>query len=44
MCPLKDNIPTIKCHEKCGFKINNSFKTEDTIGNLQEYLLMIKEQ
>ena len=44
MCPLKDNIPAIKCYEKCGFKINNSFKTEDTVGNLQEYLLMIKEQ
>lgn len=43
MCPLKDNIPAIKCYEKCGFKINNSFKTEDTIGDLQEYLLMIKE-
>lgn len=44
MCPLKDNITAIKCYEKCGFKINNSFKTEDTIGDLQEYLLMIKEQ
>lgn len=42
MCPLKDNIPAIKCYEKCGFKINNSFETEDTIGDLQEYLLMIK--
>lgn len=44
MCPLKNNITAIKCYEKCGFKINSSFKTEDTIGNLQEYLLMIKEQ
>lgn len=44
MCPLKNNIPAIKCYEKCDFKINNSFKTEDTIGDLQEYLLMIKEQ
>lgn len=44
MCPLKDNITAIKCYEKCGFKINNSFKIEDTIGDLQEYLLMIKEQ
>lgn len=44
MCPLKDNISAIKCYEKCRFKINNSFKTEDTIDNLQEYLLMIKEQ
>lgn len=44
MCPLKDNIFAIKCYEKCGFKINNLFKTEDTIGDLQEYFLMIKEQ
>ncbi len=44
MCPLKENISAIKCYEKCGFKINKSFKTEDTIGNLQEYVLMIKEQ
>lgn len=44
MCPLKDNIHAIKCYEKCDFKINNSFKTEDTIGNLQEYFLMIKKQ
>ena len=44
MCPLKENVSAIRCYEKCGFKINNSFKIEDTIGNLQEYLLMIKEQ
>lgn len=44
MCPLKENISAIKCYEKCGFKINKMFKTEDTIENLQEYLLMIKEQ
>ena len=44
MCPLKENISAIKCYEKCGFKINKMFKTEDTIGNLQEYFLMIKEQ
>ena len=43
MCPLKENISAIKCYEKCGFKINKLFKTEDTIGNLQEYALMIKE-
>ena len=43
MCPLKENISAIKCYEKCGFKINKLFKTEDTIGNLQEYALIIKE-
>lgn len=43
MCPLKENTSAIRCYEKCNFKINKSFKTEDTIGNLQEYLLMIRE-
>ena len=44
MCPLKENIAAIECDKKGGFKINKSFKTEDTIGTLQEYLLLIKEQ
>ena len=43
ICPLKDNTSAIRCYEKCNFKINKSFKTEDTIGNLQEYLLMIRK-
>ena len=40
MCPLKENINAIKCYEKCGFIITNEFKTEDTIGNLQDYIVM----
>ena len=44
MCPLKNNKPAIECYKKCGFKIEKVFKTKDTIGNLQEYLLMIKEK
>ncbi len=42
MCPLKSNLNAIRCYEKCGFKIIRSFKTNDTIGNIKEYLLMIK--
>ncbi len=41
MCPLKENTPAIKCYEKCGFEIKRMFKTNDTIGKLQEYFLMI---
>ncbi len=43
MCPLKDNINAIKCYQKCGFEIKDKFITEDTIGTLQEFVLMIKE-
>lgn len=42
MCPLKDNLPAIKCYQKCGFISKNKFMTLDTIGTLQEYILMIK--
>lgn len=44
MCPLKENISAIRCYEKCGFKIKRIFKTEDTIGILHEYFLMILEK
>lgn len=44
MCPLKENTPAIKCYEKCGFKIKRMFKTNDTIGKLQEYFLMIRKK
>lgn len=44
MCPLKENILAISCYKKCGFKVNKLFKTEDTVGVLQEYFLMIKER
>lgn len=41
MCPLKENIGAIRCYEKVGFKTNGEFITKDTIGNMQEYVLMI---
>ena len=43
MCPLKDNYSAIKCYQKCGYITKSHFKTEDTIGTLQEYVLMVKE-
>ena len=43
MCPLKENSNAIKCYKNCGFKIKDEFETKDTIGNLQNYVLMIKE-
>ena len=44
MCPLKDNIQGIRCYQKCGFIIKNKFESKDTIGNIKEYILMIKER
>ncbi len=44
MCPLKNNTNAIKCYQKCGFAIKDKFITEDTIGKLQEYVLMVKEK
>lgn len=43
MCPLIDNFSAIKCYQKCGFINKSKFMTEDTIGTLQEYVFMIKE-
>jgi RimJ/RimL family protein N-acetyltransferase len=43
MCPLKDNLNAIKCYEKVGFKINGEFITEDTVDNIQKYVLMSLE-
>ena len=44
MCPLKDNLSAIRCYQKCGFINKNKFTAEDTIGSLQEYILMIKNK
>lgn len=44
MCPLKDNYNAIKCYNNCGFIVKNTFKTKDTIGDINEYVLMIKEK
>lgn len=43
MCPLKEKENAIRCYEKVGFKINDEFITEDTIGNIQNYIVMILE-
>ena len=43
MCPLKNNKKAISCYTKCGFSIKDYFITQDTIGILQTYTLMVKE-
>ncbi|MBQ2873342.1 MAG: GNAT family N-acetyltransferase [Bacilli bacterium] len=42
--PLKSNINAIKCYKKSGFEIKDNYITENTIGILQEYVLMTKEK
>lgn len=44
MCPLKNNISAIRCYENCGFKILNDFKAEDTIGNIENFICMIRKK
>ncbi len=44
MCPLEENINAIKCYQKSGFRLINKFTTNDTIGNLQVYALMVLEK
>ena len=44
MRPLKSNIKAIKCYQKCGFSIVKEFETNDTIGNLQRFVLMVKNK
>ena len=44
MCPLKNNQKAINCYKKCGFYIKDYFDTNDTIGIVQTYALMIKEK
>ena len=43
MCPLKGNEPAINCYLGCGFEIKNKYFAKDTIGNMKEYILMIKD-
>ena len=43
MCPLSNNIKAINCYKKCGFYIKRYYETEDTIGQMQKYVLMVKE-
>ena len=42
MCPLKSNNKAINCYKKAGFKILKYYKTEDTIGDIQEFVLMVR--
>ena len=42
MCPLKDNVSAIKCYLKCGFVIRDNFFDRDTIGDVQEFVLIVK--
>ena len=44
MCPLIHNIRAIRCYEGCGFTILRSFYTEDTLGTMREYVLMVRER
>jgi len=44
MCPLKENEKAIKCYEKSGYIKKDEFTTEDTIGTLKRYVLMVKEK
>ena len=44
MCPLENNTKAINCYKKCGFYIKDYFDTNDTIGILQTYALMVKKQ
>ena len=43
MCPLKTNEKAINCYKKCGFTIKGGFDTQDTIGDIQSYVLMVKD-
>ena len=43
MCPQTTNKNAIKCYQGCGFVKKRNFIIEDTIGNLQEFVLMIKK-
>ena len=42
MCPLKSNYKAINCYKKAGFKIQKYYKMEDTIGDMQEFVLMVR--
>ena len=44
MCPIVNNVIAQKCYEKSGFNVNKTFKTENTIGELETFLLMSKEK
>ena len=41
---LQENIKSIKCCEKCGFEILKEIKMKDTIGEIRDYYIVIKER
>ncbi len=44
MCPQEDNIPAVKCYEHCGFQVSCKFSARDTIGNIENYICMIRKK
>ena len=42
MCPMRENVRAVRCYRKCGFEENGRFSAKDTIGNMQEYVRMIR--
>ena len=43
LCPLADNAPAIRCYEKCGFAAMKTMEMPDTVGEMQMYLVMIRQ-
>ncbi len=43
MCPVSNNRHAISCYQKCGFEIKQEYVDKDTVGNAQNYLLMIRK-
>ena len=44
MCPTKNNAKAKKCYEKCGFVEKKKYKTNNTVGIEEEFILMTKEK
>lgn len=40
MCPVTNNENVLKCYEKSGFIIKKKFNTENTIGEIETFLLV----
>lgn len=43
LCPLASNKPAIRCYEKSGFAAQKMLQMPDTVGEMQTYLVMIKQ-
>lgn len=44
MSPLASNEKAIKCYKKSGFKVKDNYISKNTVGILQEYVLMIRKK